>query len=290
MKKERKMTADAPMYVYATEMVAAYYRRLALKGKRVLTVTGSGDQVVNALFYGASEVVGFDINRNSLFITELKLGAIRALSYKEFLRFFSQTKQGFGQVLYLKIRPLLSKACQTYVDRLYEVAGMKGLGTSEYFRDRGELVSHKTREINAYLANEAAYGKVKGILEDSRPILRVENVLNLATSKAFGKKKFDVINLSNVPNYLTGRSFGLSEEDVLSYFRKLKKLVSRQGVIFFYSYDDSIYPTPVSKDVPPISRPSFLKKIKKTGVFTVSRKSFPGLNDKKKDRITLLGC
>jgi hypothetical protein len=291
MKKEHKMTNVAPMYVYATEMVAAYYQRLKLSGKRVLTVTGSGDQVANALFYGASEVVGFDINRNSLFMTELKLVAIQTLTYQDFLRFFSQTKKGFDQKLYDKVRPSLSRACQKYFDELYADIGQYGLGVSDYFRNRGDMITKKKAcEINGYLADADAYRKMKTILLTAHPILLVENVLNLAIGELLKGKKFDVINLSNIPNYLTGRSFGLTEENVLSYFRKLKKLVAKQGSIFFYSYDNAQYPNKVSANVPPISRPSFFKKIKETNAFIVSRKSFPGLIDGNTDRITILSC
>lgn len=292
MKKEAKMTKIAPMYVYATEMVASYYRRLKLKGKRVLTVAGSGDQVINALFYGAREVTGFDINRNALFMTELKLSAIFILSYQEFLNFFSQTKNGFNHVLYIKIRPSLSKVCQKYFDGLYKKVGRTGLGTSQYFRNRNELIyknKNNVRQINGYLSDESAYKKTKEILEHEYPILCVENILTLVKSKKFHGKKFDVINLSNVPNYLTGRSFGLSEEAILTYFRKLKRLVSKQGTIFFYSYNDSIYPHSTSPVVPPVSQITFFKKLKQTSVFNVSRKSFSGVFGKP-DRITLLGC
>lgn len=277
------------MYVYATEMVASYYRRLELNGKRILTITGSGDQVLNALFYGAKEVTGFDINRNALFMTELKLSAIRSLSYQEFLRFFSQTTNGFNYALYTKMRPLLSKACRKYFDRLYKTANFTGLGVSVYFRNRNELVKNKEKAINGYLKNKIAYGKLNNILKDMHPVLCVENILNLSKSKKFSGKKFDIINLSNVPNYLTGRSFGLTGEKVVAYLRRLKKLVSAGGTIFFYSYDDSIYPNATSPDIPPISRASFLRKIKQMDTFNVSRKSFPGLVGAR-DRITLLGC
>ena len=289
MKKEHKMTESAPMYVYATEMVALYYRRLKLKGKKVLTIAGSGDQVLNALFYGAKEVVGFDINQNSLYMTELKISAIPVLSYQEFLRFFSQTKKGFDHVLYVKIRPLLSKGCQKYFDGLYESAGKKELGTSGYFRKRNEFVKNKVKKINAYLADKASYNKMGVVLEHTRPVLFVANVLTLSKSKKITGKKFDVINLSNVPNYLTGRSFGLDEKNVLLYFRTLKKLVAVKGSIIFYSYSDSTYPNPISADVPPISRKSFLNKLKKIHIFNISKQSFLGLVGKR-DRITLLGC
>ena len=286
------MTKIAPMYVYATEMVASYYQRLKLKNKRVLTVIGSGDQVINALYFGAREVIGFDINRNALFMTELKLAAISTLSYQEFLKFFSQTKTGFDYKLYLKIRLSMSQACQKYFDQLYKEVRYHGLGTSEYFRNRDKLIyknKNNVLQINAYLKSESSYKKMKSILVNSRPILYVENVLTLTDSKKLRGKKFNVINLSNVPNYLTGRSFGLSEEDVLSYFRKLKKLVSTRGTIFFYSYNDSIYPHSTAPVIPPISRTSFIRKIKQTGVFNISMKSFSGIFGKS-DRITVLGC
>jgi hypothetical protein len=289
MGDEHKMTVDAPMYVYATEMVAAYYERLNLPGKRVLAISGSGDQVLNAMYFGAIEVVGFDINRNSLFMTELKIAAVLALTYQEFLRYFAQTKKGFSRESYVKMRPKLSKTCQRYFDRLYDKVGSEGLGISDFFRHRGDLIDRKkAQEINGYLADSVAYGKMGIILEEARPVLLVKNVLHLGDDEKFLGEKFDVINLSNVPNYLTGKSFGLSEEDVLSYFQKLKGIVSKDGVIFFYSYDNAVYPNAISPRIPPISRVSFLKKIRQSGAFMVSRKSFPGLVDGNRDRITVL--
>ncbi len=289
MKKEPKMTKAAPMYVHATEMVSHYYKRLGLSGKRVLTTIGSGDQVINAFFYGADEVVGFDINRNASFLTELKIAAIKALTYREFMRFFSQTKSGFNETLYKKVRPMLSKACGNYFDSLYEEVGSSGLGASVYFRKRNHLISRaKSLELNAYLTDASAYEKTRQILMQKRPVLLVENVLTLGESKKLQGKEFDIINLSNIPNYLTGRSFGLAEEDVISFFQKLQKLCSRQGFIFFYSYSNSLYPNEVSSGVPPISSPAFLQKLKQSGAFFVSQKSFAGIKDETKDRITIL--
>ena len=284
------MTKDAPMYVYATEMVSHYYERLGLKGKRVLTVVGSGDQVINALYCGASEVVGYDINRNALYICELKMAAIKTLSYQEFLRFFSESKIGFAYDIYKKVRPLLSRNCQTYFDRLYRGVGKTGLGISSYFRNRNWLIDKtKRKKINAYLANAVAYRKMRSILESNKPRLIVGSVLELATNKRLIGKKFNLINLSNIPNYLAGRSFGLTEAGIVNAFRKLKKLCLLHGAIFFYSFDNSVYPNPQSPKIPPASSSAFLKKLKESGSFNVSQKKFPGLDsDKKHDRITIL--
>ncbi|HEX8994021.1 MAG TPA: DUF3419 family protein [Candidatus Paceibacterota bacterium] len=289
-KKERKMTKDAPMYVYATEMVAHYYEQLGLKGKRVLTVVGSGDQVINALYYGASEVVGYDINRNALYIAELKMAAIKTLSYQEFLRFFSESKVGFEYDIYQRIYPLLSRNCRAYFDRLYREVGKTGLGTSPYFRKRNWLVDKtKRKKINAYLATATEYRKMKGILESNKPTLIVGSVLELTTNKKLIGEKFDLVNLSNIPNYLTGRSFGLTEAGAVSLFRKLKKLCPPHGALFFYSYDDSVYPNPQASRIPPISSRAFLKRLKESKSFRISQKRFPGIDSEGKfDRVTVL--
>ncbi len=290
--KEKKMTKIAPMYVYATEMVAPYYRKLNLEGKRVLTVVGSGDQVINALVLGAEEVVGFDINRNALYITELKIAAIKVLSYREFLTFFSQKETGFDYKCYhTSIRINLSRPCQKYFDNLYEKVGKKNLGISPYFRDRKFMHSaKKVREINAYLADAKAYARAREVLAHKKPRLLIENVMHLAAGDKLTGKKFDILNLSNIPNYLTGKSFGLTEEQSLTFFRTLKKLVVKGGSIFFYSFNPSVYPNSISKSVPPISDTPFRKKLVGSGAFKVIRKAVPGLNTEGPDHITILGC
>ena len=70
--KEKPMSEQAPMYVYATETVSSYYKLLNLKDKTVLSVCGSGDQVLNAYFFGAKRVIGCDMNERSKYITLLK--------------------------------------------------------------------------------------------------------------------------------------------------------------------------------------------------------------------------
>ena len=86
--KEKRMGSDAPVYIYATEMCSSYYHIVDVKRKRVLTVCGSGDQILNAYFFGAEVVVGFDLNANSERMLRLKVVAIKELAYKKFLKFF----------------------------------------------------------------------------------------------------------------------------------------------------------------------------------------------------------
>lgn len=45
----------APLYLYGTEHISKYYSKLDLNNKKVLTIIGSGDQALNAFFYGAKK-------------------------------------------------------------------------------------------------------------------------------------------------------------------------------------------------------------------------------------------
>ena len=52
------------VYPFATENMNAYFERLELSDKSVLTVGSSCDQLFNAIAYGAKSVTVFDINPN----------------------------------------------------------------------------------------------------------------------------------------------------------------------------------------------------------------------------------
>lgn len=285
-RNEPKMTSQAPMYVYATEMVGSYYKRLSLKGKRVLTIVGSGDQVLNAHFYGAREVVGVDINRNALFITELKLCAIEMFTYREFLKFFNQRNNGFGRRSYERLRMSLSRPCRTYFDRLFTAVGKRSLGRSVYFRQR-EVLFGSGKRVNAYLVDADAYEKMRTIIRKNKPVLLNADILHLTRQQRLGK--FELINLSNVPNYLTGRSFGLTERQVLGVLKHFKPLLSTRGSVIFYGYNSRMYTLPPAISEPPISKHQFYMLLKTSGTFDVRRIFFPGMNSYGwPDRVTVL--
>ena len=100
-----------PMYVYGTEQISNYYSKLDLKDKTVLTIAGSGDQAINALYFGAKEVTCFDINLLTGYFINLKITALKYLTYKEFLTYFgSPNKVGnLDYKLFLKFSKHLDK-------------------------------------------------------------------------------------------------------------------------------------------------------------------------------------
>ena len=78
----------ASVYIFTTESLSSYIDKLKVKNKDILTVTGSGDQLLNLALNGAKTVDNFDINKNAYYFVQLKLAALQSLNYDEFLNFF----------------------------------------------------------------------------------------------------------------------------------------------------------------------------------------------------------
>ena len=282
-----------PMYLYATEMVSSYYSKLKIKDKNILTICGSGDQVLNAYFFNAKKVIGFDINERSEFITILKITAIKKFSYREYLDFFGINNKtaSFDYILYKRIRENLNKKIREFFDNLYEIYNFNGkkLTRSDYFHQRGFIVDPKL--INSYLKNERNYLKLREMLKFRKFEFVRSDVKIIFSNKKIVKEKFDIINLSNLPNYFVGKLVRENVKDPIGYFfnkiiMELKKKLSKKGKIFYYSYSPKSYPNKIAKAIPLFSKEYIkVKKVSSDNGFKIYTKQFKGLSGYGVDRI-----
>ncbi|MFH1307439.1 MAG: DUF3419 family protein [archaeon] len=295
--KEEPMSESAPMYVYATEMISSYYPMLGLKNKKVLTVCGSGDQVLNAYFFGASKVIGFDLNKRCKLITKLKIAALSELDYKDFLKFFGESKvnQGFDYNIYVKLRNKLDRKTKNFFDKLYGEFNLDGkkLARSRYFRQRDYFKSVSKTAINSYIKNIGAYNKMEVIARKIRLEFICEDLKNIAKNRRVAKEKFDIINLSNVPNYFTGKFFKEQTRDRVMWvydniFLELRKRLSKNGKIFYYGYSPADYPNNIASKIPPISKNYNVNRMKARKEFKIIQRNIKGLNYNTKDKIIIL--
>ena len=120
----KRFSKYSKMYIMTTENLNGYYQNFDFKEKSVLTVTSSFDHALNAIFYGAKKVTTFDINRLSYYIANLKLAAVSALTYDEFVEFFLG-ENTFNYELYQKISPFLKRNEGVDVGYGGEVEGMR---------------------------------------------------------------------------------------------------------------------------------------------------------------------
>ncbi len=284
-----KMTNRAPIYIYATEMVSSYYNILGIRNKRVLSIVGSGDQIINAYYYGAKEVVGFDINKYSAHILDLKVNAINNLTRKEYLQFFGRfmASGSFDYDIYCTLKSQVSLETRRFFNKIYKEFNYDGqkIIKSSYFRQRS-MIEAGAEDINDYLTSDRKYFKCKEILHSKKINFLTFDINDILKNEEL-KGKFDVINLSNVLNYLTAN---IEEKMILNTLIKVTKDVSKKlnnkGIFFYYSYTPKIYHLEQRK-IPPASRVTMIENIVKHNNFRLTIKRFKGIYNKTFDRINI---
>ena len=76
------------VYLFTNENIPVILENSNLNGK-LLTVTASLDQALNAILYGVNDITMFDINKIAKFFAEHKISAIKFLSYEDFLKLYN---------------------------------------------------------------------------------------------------------------------------------------------------------------------------------------------------------
>lgn len=236
------------MYAFTTENVRGYLSKLKVNGKKVLTVTASGDHLINLALLGASEVHNFDINQNAYFMSELKLAALKVLSYEEFLLFFTDSRDRttdyvglvsvekkidendfvFDYKTYLRIREQLKEDVALYWDMLFEDYHFDGKKLMKSGIVRG---GDRTAAIynNPYLRNEENYNQARECVSKITRKYFTMDVLDLHKLT----DTYDIILLSNIYDYVTDEWVGgMKEEDFTQYVtEELSKKLNPGGKI-----------------------------------------------------------
>jgi S-adenosylmethionine-diacylglycerol 3-amino-3-carboxypropyl transferase len=93
-------------------------RALALDASsRVLCITGSGSRALDLLVARPRELVAIDFNPAQTQLLALKLAAMRALSYTEYVGFIGLVAHSERLALYARVRPRLAPAARAFWDR-----------------------------------------------------------------------------------------------------------------------------------------------------------------------------
>lgn len=209
---------------------------MEVKDKKVLTVTASGDQLINLAFLGATSVSNFDSNKNSYYITTLKIAALNALTYEEFLSYFTSCEDkkisNLGMLfvpeevnenphylsynLYSKIRYYLPSDVRYYFDCLYQEYDfnsdklqLSGLFYNTSKKDAIDNNIYLNNPNNYYIAREqmkrVSYNFYK---------CDVYQINDISDS-------YDIILLSNIYDYVTVNDYS-GEVDNSTYIEYIK--------------------------------------------------------------------
>lgn len=163
------LTEYSKIYTFTTENINGYIKYFDLQNKSLLTIGSSGDQILNAFFYGGRDITLYDINPYAKYYVYLKVAAILSLSYVEFQKFFFKhgitdyyNKEMFDKDLFNKIKPnlrLFDYESFQFFDELF--SNFDASRIRDYLFDDDESRNTVIKSFNAYLQNEESYNLLR---------------------------------------------------------------------------------------------------------------------------------
>ncbi len=200
------------IYSFTTENISGYFKCIDFENKNILTVAGSGDHIINAIYCGAKKVVGFDINYLALIFTELKLVALENLEYEEFLNYFlineksdiNKNRNALNYEIYVnKLEKDLSHKAKECMELLYKDFDNDGyaLRNSNIFNNKYDNNSLKINS-NLYLKSEFEFKKAKEKIKDKEIILINSSYQNIRLKELSNSNTYDIILMSNISDYI----------------------------------------------------------------------------------------
>ena len=164
------------IYTFTTENINGYIKYFDLKNKSLLTVGSSGDQILNAYFYGARDITLFDINPYAKYYVYLKVAAILSLTYDEFQCFFfkrgidnNSNKDVFSPNLFNKMKLIMKELDYEafyFFNELFSLYDDDTIRIRYSLFDDDEYRNVVIKNFNVYLRNEELYNKLKKKLYD----------------------------------------------------------------------------------------------------------------------------
>lgn len=253
-KQENYFEGYTRIYPFNTEDSASVFkkRKENIDGKNVLTVTGSGDALLDLFLNGAENVTCFDCNGLAKYYAKLKFYAIKSgMSFEEYKEFFLGNQIGnyvLTKNIYDKFKDTIDdEDTRTFWDSLYSYEAQTNLHIANNYENLltyriiGLMMSESNKTCgnpNSYF-NEESYQKLQEILKcKSMENLEFKDVslLELPNELEASKSTFDYMYLSNIIDFTSLYIFKAKVGDRLEVFRdfifkELSKSLSNDGII-----------------------------------------------------------
>lgn len=225
------------IYLHTTEDIKNFLMCFDLTDKEILTVAGSGDQVLNSYLMGAKNVTCFDINPLAFTQVKLKRAAVCSLSYEDYLSFlFLKDSSDYSNILdyrlFENLKPYLDDDTNQLFDYLYSNFNSKQILDLIYYRFTHNI--DLLKRMNSYL-EEDNYYRLSNILKEKEINFIESDITNL---NKILDSKYDMILLSNISSSIEK----IFPNEPLKNFKRiihsLSKYVNKNGAIQIgYIYD-----------------------------------------------------
>ncbi len=214
------------IYPFTSENIAGYMKDLDLTSKKVITVTGSTDHILNAILQGATEITTFDINPLTKPYMDLKISALKNLSYEDFIRlllFESNMNLDYSIISSLDMS---DESKMFWLEQLskYNNSGIElrnsSLFNTKYFNPNSKLWQNLYLEKNKY-------NLLKQQLKDTNITFINTSIKDLKVDE-----HFDYMFLSNISDYLSL----MYDSDTLKQYRDLLIEFQKKIDIIYFAY------------------------------------------------------
>jgi len=234
----KTFTENSSIYRFTNENITNYFHHLKNKEK-VLSVIGSGNQILNTILGGTRKIDCFDISVFPEYYLFLQLASVVALEKEDYFHYFLSEDRDilFSDYFYDKIRDKLNGKYKDFWDYLYMLDDGYDIYNSLLFRQ--DFYSKEFAiKYNPFL-QEDNYNKLKEILT-TKNIQINPIVANVITDKF--DDKYNLIILSNILYYY----FNIKDA---AEFLKSNFLLADGGEIIGYLYNLSDEKTNIFNDL-----------------------------------------
>lgn len=217
------------IYPFTSENIAGYMKDLDLTGKKVITVTGSTDHILNAVLQGATEITTFDVNPKTEPYMDLKISAVRNLFYEDFIKLLLFENNMNLDYNIISSLDMSKKSRAFWLEQLskFNNNGIElrksSLFNTKYFNPDSKLWQNLYLEKSKYdLLKQRLSGVNITFVNASLKDLKIE-------------ENFDYMFLSNISDYL---NLMYSGNQLINYRNLLIQFQKRINTIYFaYLYD-----------------------------------------------------
>lgn len=228
--KNETFHEDSFIYKTSNEDIRSY-KELLMNKEKIFSITASGDQILNSILLGSTNVTACDISCFPNYFLALKIAAIMSLTIDEYISFFIEGKNVFNDEVYDRIKSNLSSDNKKFWDGLFDFFEGDEIYNSTLFSH--EVFNLDSVQSNNIFLEEDNYKRLRTNLEKTN----INYITaDLASPDITFNDEYDLVNLSSILYY--GKL-----NNVNNYKKLLQKFnLSDDGQIVSYLYSiDEIF-------------------------------------------------
>lgn len=183
------------IYPFTTENIAGYMDGLDLTDKKIITVTGSSDHIINAIANGSTDITTFDINPLAKYYMDLKLASLEDLAYEDFIQIFLYDDKNID-IDFINNLNMSDESKLFWTEQLMTFKNdwvklkKSSLFNRKYFNPDSKLWQNLYLEKNKY-------EEIKKLIDSVNIIF-----LNISLKDLVLNQEYDYMFLSNISDYI----------------------------------------------------------------------------------------